>query len=70
MILYGASDRNRHRLQPAKTHSLAVALAIFLFVTLAPHSQAQLAKSAAKPLAKPEFTARIDPLNVKLRMVR
>ena len=61
MVLYGASDRNRHRLQPAKTNSLAAALAIFIFIASAPHAQAQLPTSA-KPPAKPEPTARIDPL--------
>jgi hypothetical protein len=62
VVLYGASDRNRHRLQPAKTNSLAAALAVFIFIASAPHAQAQLPTSAAKPPAKAEPTARIDPL--------
>ena len=72
MVLYGRSDRNRRRLQPARTHSLAVALTIVIFIASAPHAQAQLPTSAAKLPAKAEPRARIGSIhsNVKLRGVR
>jgi hypothetical protein len=49
-------------LQPARTHSLPVALTIVIFIASAPHAQAQLRTSAAKLPAKAEPRARIDPL--------
>ena len=62
MICYGISDNNRRRVQPGRTHRLAVALAILICEASAPPSQAQLPQSAAQSPANTEPTARIDPL--------
>ena len=61
-MCYGISDNHRRRVQPGRTYSLAVALAIVICVASAPPSQAQLPQSAAQSPAKTEPTARIDPL--------
>ena len=61
-MCYDISDKHRRRLQPGRTHRLAVALAILIFVASAPQPHAQLPHSAAQSPAKPEPTARIDPL--------
>jgi MscS family membrane protein len=61
VTLYGASDKDR-RVHLGKTYALEVALAIFVFLGSATHSQGQLSTSDAPQPAKAEPSAPIDPL--------
>ena len=63
MNSYEAADKNRRRLR-RRTHSLNIALAIFLWVVVGSpaYSLVQLPTSAAPSPAKTDVTTQIDPL--------